>query len=55
VGYSMANAGKQFEKLVSTIEQILLPKGLKVLANERVYSDEGVQIAKIDIEIKSKF
>jgi hypothetical protein len=50
----MANAGKQLEKLVREIEQILLPKGLKVLVNERVYNDEGVQIAEFDIEIKGK-
>ena len=54
IKYNMANAGKQLEELVRTIDQILLPKGLKVLANERVYDDEGVQIAEFDIEIKGK-
>ena len=50
----MPNTGKQLEQLVKAIEKSLLPAGFEVLGNERVYSDEGVQIAEFDIEIRGK-
>lgn len=50
----MATDGKQLEGLVTFVEETLLPKGFDVKTNERVYNDDGVQIAEFDIEIRGK-
>lgn len=50
----MASDGKQLEGLVSFVEKTLLPQGFEVKTNERVYNDEGIQIAEFDIEIRGK-
>jgi hypothetical protein len=50
----MAGDGKQLEALVAFVERTLLPQGFEVKTNERVYNDEGVQIAELDIEIRGK-
>ncbi len=50
----MASDGKQLETLVAYVEKNLLPAGFEVKANERVFDDDGVQIAEFDIEIKGK-
>jgi len=50
----MKSDGKQLEGLVSFVEKTLLPQGFDVKTNERVYNDEGVQIAEFDIEIHGK-
>lgn len=36
------------------VEQRLLPQGFDVKTNERVYNDDGVQIAEFDIEVRGK-
>jgi hypothetical protein len=50
----MAADGKQLEALVSFVEKTLLPQGFDLKTNERVYNDDGVQIAEFDIEIRGK-
>jgi len=50
----MRSDGKHLEGLVSFVERTLLPQGFDVKTNERVYNDEGVQIAEFDIEIHGK-
>ena len=50
----MYNTGKLLERFVNQIEQILLPQGITVLPNDKVYNDDGVQIAEFDIEIEGK-
>lgn len=50
----MAADGKQLEALVSFVEKTLLPRGFDVKTNERVYNDDGVQLAEFDIEIRGK-
>jgi hypothetical protein len=50
----MASDGKQLETLVTYVEKNLLPAGFEVKANERVFDDDGVQIAEFDIEIRGK-
>ncbi len=50
----MPSDGKQLEALVSFVESALLPEGFDVKTRERVYNDEGVQIAEFDIEIRGK-
>jgi len=50
----MASDGKQLEGLVAFVERTLLPQGFEVKTNERVYNDEGIQIAELDIEIRGK-
>lgn len=50
----MSSDGKQLESLVAFVEQKLLPPGFEVKSNERVFNDEGVQVAEFDIEIRGK-
>ncbi|MBK8900213.1 MAG: hypothetical protein IPM53_03430 [Anaerolineaceae bacterium] len=50
----MSNSGKLLESFVEQIEKILLPQGITVSPNEKIYNDDGVQIAEFDIEIEGK-
>jgi hypothetical protein len=50
----MSSDGKQLESLVAFVEDKLLPPGFTVKSNERVFNDEGIQIAEFDIEIHGK-
>jgi len=50
----MAYDGKQLEALVAFVEKTLLPQGFDVKTNERIFNDDGVQIAEFDIEIRGK-
>ncbi len=50
----MSSDGKQLEALVAFVERELLPPGFSVKSNERVFNDEGVQIAEFDIEVYGK-
>jgi hypothetical protein len=50
----MAPDGKQLEALVAFVERRMLPPGFIVKLNERVFNDEGVQIAEFDIEVNGK-
>ena len=50
----MSSDGKQLEALVAFVERELLPPGFSVKSNERVFNDEGVQIAEFDIEVNGK-
>ena len=51
----MASDGRQLEALVAFVERTLTPHGLTVSTNERVFNDEGVQIAEFDVEVCGKF
>jgi len=48
----MNNTGKYLERLVSQVEKYFLPVNFNVKTNEKVFNDDGVQIAEFDIEIK---
>ncbi len=50
----MSSDGKQLEALVAFVERDLLPVGFVVKSNERIFNDEGIQIAEFDIEINGK-
>ena len=50
----MSSDGKQLETLVAFVERELLPPGFSVKSNERVFNDEGAQIAEFDIEVNGK-
>jgi restriction endonuclease len=50
----MSDGGKALEKLVRQIEELLLPNGFTVKGNNRIYNDNGVQIAEFDVEIRGK-
>lgn len=50
----MSNDGRQLEELVAFVEKTLLPQGYEVRANERVYNEEGVQVAELDVEVRGK-
>lgn len=46
--------GKNLEDLVATIESLLIPQGFTVEKNDRVFNDDGVQVAELDIVIRGK-
>ncbi len=50
----MSADGKQLEALVSFVEETLVPQGFSVKTNEKVFNDEGVQVAEFDVEIRGK-
>ncbi|MDS4041573.1 MAG: hypothetical protein RKP20_10390 [Candidatus Competibacter sp.] len=50
----MRRDGKKLEALVAFVEQALVPKGFNVETNERVFNDEGIQIAEFDVKVEGK-
>lgn len=46
------NDGKRLERLVEMLEGMHLPDGFKLTKNDKVYDDEGNQIAELDILIE---
>lgn len=50
----MSADGKQLEGLVAFVEETFLPAGFEVKSNQRIYNDDGVQIAEFDVEIRGK-
>lgn len=54
VGTLMTNSGKHLEEFVKQIESFLLPQGFTIDSRERVFNDEGIQIAEFDIVIEGK-
>lgn len=50
----MGKDGKQLEALVAFIEKLHLPLGFEVKTNDKVYNENGVQIAEFDVEIRGK-
>lgn len=50
----MSSDGKQLEALVAFVEEMLLPPGFTVKSNERVFNENGIQLAEFDIEIHGK-
>lgn len=50
----MDKSGKSLEILVRVVEEILLPKGFNVTVRERVYNDEGIQIAELDVIVTGR-
>ena len=46
--------GKQLESFVAFTEKLMLPEGFHVTTNNRVYDNEGDQIAELDINIHGK-
>ncbi|MFZ0389488.1 MAG: hypothetical protein WAN36_03440 [Calditrichia bacterium] len=50
----MSNSGKLLEIFVEQIEKILLPENINLKTNDKVYNDDGIQIAEFDIEVEGK-
>lgn len=50
----MANDGSQLEALVAFVEETLLPQGFEVETNQRIFNDDGIQIAEFDVEVRGK-
>ena len=46
--------GKRLEALVGLIEKLHLPPSFKISTNERVYSDDGIQIAEFDVQVEGR-
>jgi hypothetical protein len=46
--------GKQLESLVAFVEEKMLPEGFGVVTNQRIYNDDGIQIAEFDVEIRGR-
>jgi len=47
--------GKQLEAIVATLERTLAPNGFKIDTNDKVFDDDGNQIAEFDVIISGKF
>ncbi len=47
----MKNNGKGLEKFVSEIETAFTKEGFEIIQNRRVYSEDGIQLAELDLEI----
>jgi len=50
----MRNSGRQLEQLIKDIEQHLLPERFNVELNDRVFNEDGIQIAEFDIVITGR-
>lgn len=50
----MANDGKQLEALVAFVEKTFAPQGFEVKTNVRVFTEDGVQIAEFDCEVRGQ-
>lgn len=50
----MKSDGKKLESLVAFVEETLVPEGFSVTKYERIYTDEGIQIAEFYIEIRGQ-
>lgn len=50
----MTRDGKQLENLVRQIEELLLPQGLAVTSNRKVFNYDGVTVAEFDVEINGR-
>ena len=48
----MKNDGKGLESFICDIEKAIVGTSLKLIQNRRVYSDDGVQLAELDLEIE---
>jgi hypothetical protein len=52
--HRMATDGKRLEALVAFVEQTLVPAGFDVTTNDRVFNDDGIQIAEFDVLVQGK-
>ena len=50
----MSSDGKRLEALVAFVEKTLVPEGFKITTNDRVFNDDGVQIAEFDVLVQGK-
>ena len=50
----MSNDGKALEKIVADLETLTLGKGFTVTPNDKVFDEDGNQIAEFDIKIEGK-
>lgn len=50
----MPESGKSLELLVKVVEDILLPKGFTVAVREKIFNDDGIQIAELDVLVSGK-
>ena len=50
----MASSGKELEQLVKVVEEIFLPKGFEVTLRDKVFNDDGIQVAELDVLIKGR-
>ena len=50
----MSRDGKRLESLVAFVEKTLVPEGFSVTTSDRVFNDDGVQIAEFDVLIQGK-
>ena len=50
----MGNTGKELEQLVKYVEEVFLPKGFTVTLNQKVFDEDGNQIAELDLIISGQ-
>jgi hypothetical protein len=50
----MANSGKELEELVKVVESVFLPIGFDISTREKIFNDDGIQIAELDVTVTGK-
>ncbi|MCG7985118.1 MAG: restriction endonuclease [Candidatus Thiodiazotropha lotti] len=50
----MSKPGSLLEKFVEEIELLLVPQGVKVTPNKKIFNSDGIQIAEFDITLEGK-
>lgn len=50
----MATDGKWLERLVASIEERALPAGFSVKVNDKIYNEQGVQMAEFDVQVTGR-
>ncbi|MDH4187750.1 MAG: restriction endonuclease [Nitrospira sp.] len=50
----MPRDSKRLEALVAFVEKTLVPEGFKVTTNDRVFNDDGIQVAEFDVLVQGK-
>lgn len=52
--HRMSRDGKRLEALVALVEETLVPAGFTIKTNDRVFNDDGVQVAEFDVLVQGK-
>lgn len=50
----MSRDGKRLEALVAFVEKTLVPEGFAVTTNDRVFNEDGVQVAEFDVMVQGR-
>src|SRR5262249_54789512 len=48
------NKGQELEELVAFVESTFGSKGLEVKTNQKLFDEDGIQLAELDVEVRGK-